>query len=358
MSSHRSRLFRPRTRLWRRAGTARHISGLRPPNCLGLSRPLASLTAARCSGAADALWAWPQFGMVVPHRSQARLRLSLVPTIRNSRLATLPLASLLCSLDFRFACFAHCARRSSVPIGLTTRCFAHRARASCAPRASSRFAAFDCALRFASCARHSSPSGLRCSQAHSRLSLLHWAHRRLLHPQFAMVVLLRPTACSTPLLIGLTTACFAHCARRSSVPTGLTTACFRHRRRPSCAPQSASPPAFLNSAWSSHTFAPPCANACAVFRPCGLRFAPCPRGSSRFAASDARKLACGTPCFIGLTSACFAHCARPPCAPRPSTPSGLRRAYFALLRAQRARFVRPFCERGAFWIVLRRREQH
>ena len=39
----------------------------------------------------------------------------------------------------------------------------------------------------------------------------------------------------------------------------------------------------------------------------------------------ARKLACGTPCFIGLTSACFAHCARPPCAPRPSTPSGLRR---------------------------------
>ena len=51
-----------------------------------------------------------------------------------------------------------------------------------------------------------------------------------------------------------------------------------------------------------------------LFRPCGLRFAPCPRGSSRFAASDARKLACGTPCFIGLTSACFAHCARPSCA--------------------------------------------
>ena len=38
-------------------------------------------------------------------------------SIRNSRLATLPLASLLCSLDFRFACFAHCARRSSVPQG-------------------------------------------------------------------------------------------------------------------------------------------------------------------------------------------------------------------------------------------------
>ena len=119
---------------------------------------------------------------------------------------------------------------------------------------------------------------------------------------------------------------------------GLTTACFRHRRRPSCAPQSASPPAFLNSAWSSHTFAPPCANACAVFRPCGLRFAPCPRGSSRFAASDARKLACGSPCFIGLTTACFRHWRRPSCAPalrlrgvpclrtscaRHSSPSGL-----------------------------------
>ena len=36
-------------------------------------------------------------------------------TIRNSRLATLPLASLLCSLDFRFACFAHCARPSCAP---------------------------------------------------------------------------------------------------------------------------------------------------------------------------------------------------------------------------------------------------
>ena len=112
-----------------------------------------------------------------------------------------------------------------------------------------------CALRFAPCARHFSPSGLRCSQAHSRRSLLHWAHRRLLHPQFAMVVLLRPTACSTPLLIGLTTACFAHCAR------------------PSCAPLAAPPLS--------------------------------PSLDFRFA--------------------CFAHCARPPCAPRPSTPSGLRR---------------------------------
>ena len=38
------------------------------------------------------------------------------------------------------------------------------------------------------------------------------------HPQFAMVVLLRLTACSTPLLIGLTSACFAHSARPSCAP--------------------------------------------------------------------------------------------------------------------------------------------
>ena len=37
-------------------------------------------------------------------------------------------------------------------------------------------------------------------------------------PQFAMVVLLRLRACSTPLFIGLTTACFAHCARPSCAP--------------------------------------------------------------------------------------------------------------------------------------------
>ena len=40
-------------------------------------------------------------------------------TIRNSRLAALPLATLLCSLDFRFACFRHWRRRSSVPLALS-----------------------------------------------------------------------------------------------------------------------------------------------------------------------------------------------------------------------------------------------
>ena len=86
------------------------------------------------------------------------------------------------------------------------------------------------------------------SQAHSRCSLLHWAHRRLLHPQFAMVVLLRLAACSTPLLIGLTTACFAHCARPSCAPPAAPPlspsldfrfACFAHCARRSSVPLGA-----------------------------------------------------------------------------------------------------------------------
>ena len=144
-------------------------------------------------------------------------------SIRNSRLATLPLASLLCSLDFRFACFAHCARPS------------------CAP------------------------------------------------PVSAKILRIFGRGNCKETIFALENGIFRRGVLRAHAP--------------------------LNSAWSSHTFAPPCADACAVFRPCGLRFAPCPRGSSRFAASDARKLACGTPCFIGLTTACFAHCARPSCAP-------------------------------------------
>ena len=38
------------------------------------------------------------------------------------------------------------------------------------------------------------------------------------YPQFAMVVLLRLAACSTSLLIGLTSRCFAHRARASCAP--------------------------------------------------------------------------------------------------------------------------------------------
>ena len=38
--------------------------------------------------------------------------------------------------------------------------------------------------------------------------------------------------------------------------------------------------------------------------------------NSAWSSRCAHKLACGTPCFIGLTTACFAHCARPSCAPK------------------------------------------
>jgi len=90
--------------------------------------------AARCSVAAHyaLLRVLATSALRASGRSQAHSRCSHVPTIRNSRLAALPLARLLCSLDFRFACFRHWRRRSSVPIGLTSACFAHCAHASCA----------------------------------------------------------------------------------------------------------------------------------------------------------------------------------------------------------------------------------
>ena len=126
------------------------------------------------------------------------------------------------------------------------------------------------------------------SQAHSRLSLLHWAHRRLLQPLAAPP--LSPS-------LDFRFACFAHCARRSSVPLGA-----RFVRPPPL------PSSIRNGRpASSHraVFGGP------VFRLCGLRFALCPRGFSRFAASDESR----TPLLIGLTTACFRHRRRPSCAP-------------------------------------------
>ena len=92
-------------------------------------------------------------------------------SIRNSRLATLPLASLLCSLDFRFACFAHCA--------------------SLRVLATSALRAFD-----------GQRAGRECIFTHSSQSSIHIARK----------------ACLWLLLL-----------------TGLTSACVRHRRRPPCA---------------------------------------------------------------------------------------------------------------------------
>ena len=65
-------------------------------------------------------------------------------------------------------------------------------------------------------------------------------------------------------------------------------------------------------------------------------------------ASAARKLVCSSPCLTGVFVPACASLARYSGAadalwacPRPSTPSGLRRAYFGLFRALRAAFVRP-----------------
>ena len=190
-----------------------------------------------------------------------------------------------------------------------------------------------------------------------------------------MVVLLRLTACSTPLLIGLTTAC------------------FRHRRRPSCAPLqfplkscgfsgaetvrkrfllwkmgfsaakiAPSPPytppgtiearksfvaqftmvaLHLRTVPSSgpgvphlrtslrsvstirHGRSAPSHRAAfsgPVFRGCALRFAPCAR---HFSPSGLRTLASSLAAFLallGLPTACFRHWRRPSCAPLALSP--------------------------------------
>ena len=150
-------------------------------------------------------------------------------------------------------------------------------------------------------------------------------------------------------------------------------ACSSHRpaltlARCSVAAHCASLRVLATPALRASDCAPPCADACAVFRvfaplsPSAARCSgvadalwACPRASSRFAAFDcalrvlappaasrpptasdrdgnaflrfaptlnsawsfhcARKLACGSPCFIGLTTACFRHWRRPSCAP-------------------------------------------
>ena len=130
-----------------------------PSKWPGPSRHLASLTAARCSGAADALWAWPQFGMVVPHRSQARLRRSL------------PHWAYYALFRPQGARFVRPSRLQPLR-GLRLR---------------------------TSCARHFSPSGLRCSQAHSRLSLPYWAYFALLRALRALRAPLSRLAPTAPL---------------------------------------------------------------------------------------------------------------------------------------------------------------
>ena len=191
-----------------------------------------------------------------------------------------------------------------------------------------------------------------------------------------MVTLLRLAACSVPLLIGLTSRCFAHWARASCAP--------RH-----CHPQFAMVVPHLRTAL---------AFGGAVFRGCALRFASCARHSSpsglRCAQSAlaalpplssawslriVRKLTCGAPCFTGLidgyctlnsqwSSCCALRLAVLPCSlgllrPVSRTARGLRAphwlrrlfrphwAYYGLFPPLAAAFVRPLWERGAFWLV-------
>ena len=155
----------------------------------------------------------------------------------------------------------HCARRLACGtpcfIGLTSRCFAHRARASCAPLEARGALIVDkplvCqrglpgrlqikdlrpvagtgmhfyvshrpALRLRGVPALRTPFGrvLAPSALRAFTFLQAFALQKMPEmtctPQFAMVVLLRLRACSTPLFIGLTTACFAHCARPSCAP--------------------------------------------------------------------------------------------------------------------------------------------
>ena len=141
----------------------------------------------------------------------------------------------------------------SVPllIGLTSRCFAHRARASCAPR--------HCHPQFAMVVP------LR-SQVRLRRSLAHWAYYGLLPPQAAAFVRPLPVSAKILWISGRGNCKEAIFALENGI--------FRRGVLRAHAP--------LNSAWSYHC---------------------------------ARRLACGTPCFIGLTSRCFAHRARASCAP-------------------------------------------
>ena len=118
-----------------------------------------------------------------------------------------------------------------------------------------------CALRFASCARHSSPSGLRCAALPCSLGLLRPVSRtarglRAPPPVSAEILRISGRGNCKEAIFALENGIFRRGVLRAHAP--------------------------LNSAWSYHC---------------------------------ARRLACGTPCFIGLTSRCFAHRARASCAP-------------------------------------------
>ena len=143
-------------------------------------------------------------------------------------------------------------------------------------------------------------------------------------PQFAMVVLLRLTACSTSLLIGLTSRCFvpqfaivallryrlqvsfAHWTSASPVSRTARGEAPSHWARASCAPPPL--PSSIRNGRSASSHRP-------RLRRCGV---PWLRTALRFVCSPLQPFGppmCGPPLLIGLTTACFRHRRRPSCAP-------------------------------------------
>ena len=165
-------------------------------------------------------------------------------------------------------------------------------------------------------------------------------------PQFTMVALQRLTACNAPLFIGLPLRLFRALRAAKLRPTGralrappaTATSSIRNGRAAALTGSLATLPCLLGllrpaSATGGGLRAPlpvsakilrifgrgNCKEAIfalenGIFRRGVLRVhAPL---NSAWSSHCARRLACGTPCFIGLTSRCFAHRARASCAPR------------------------------------------
>ena len=222
-------------------------------------------------------------------------------------------------------------------------------------------------LRLAACSVPASQFSMVAphrSQAHSRRSLLHWAHRRLLqplaapplspslgllraasptgralraprhcHPQFAMVrsaALTSSLAALPPLSSAWSLRIVRKLTRGAPCFTGLIDGYCSHwlRRlfRPHWAyyglfpPQAAAFVRPLQFPLKSYGF-PGAETARKRFLLWKMEFSsaaycePMHPLNSAWSYHCARRLACGTPCFIGLTSRCFAHRARASCAP-------------------------------------------
>ena len=105
---------------------------MRRPSCFPLSIPPSRLRRATV----------PQFSMVVPLRSQARLWLSLLHWAYYGLFPPLAAASVR-----PCASLARCSVSSHRPRLTAARCSGAADALWACPRASSRFAAFDCALR-------------------------------------------------------------------------------------------------------------------------------------------------------------------------------------------------------------------